>query len=161
MGCLQTTLLYGPTCSVRSGVTAMITEASYSDNLRPALACVNNRPQRTSRWPERRMIHRPDGSLALYHVNWGVRSTAHSRPSLTRVPELAVPQVVTALTSPPPANKESRFGSRTLTITPQKNDPGSVDETGTYTLNATNAQHDPKKGPAPVQLAAEKEHRGN
>ena len=29
-------------------------------------------------------------------------------------------------------------GSRTLTVTPQKNDPGSVDETVTYTLNATN-----------------------
>lgn len=29
-------------------------------------------------------------------------------------------------------------GSRTLTITPQKSDPGSVDETVTYTLKATN-----------------------
>jgi outer membrane protein OmpA-like peptidoglycan-associated protein len=29
-------------------------------------------------------------------------------------------------------------GSRALTITPQKNDPGAVDETVTYTLNATN-----------------------
>jgi len=29
-------------------------------------------------------------------------------------------------------------GSRTLTVTPHKNDPGSVDETVTYTLNATN-----------------------
>ncbi len=59
----------------------MITEASYSDNLRSALAYVNNRPERASRWPERWMIHRPDGSFALYHVNWGVRSTASkSRP---------------------------------------------------------------------------------
>jgi hypothetical protein len=109
VGCLQATLLHGPTCSVRSRVIAMITEASYSDNLRPALAYVNNRPERTSRWPERWIIHRPDGNLALYLVNWGVRSTAHFQPSLTRIPELAVPQVVTALTSAQPANKESRF----------------------------------------------------
>ena len=74
VGCLQTTLLYGPTFSVPSGVTAMITEASYSDCLTPALAYVNKRSDRTSRWPERWMIHRPDGSFALYLVNWGVRS---------------------------------------------------------------------------------------
>jgi hypothetical protein len=37
VGCLQTTLLCGPTCSVRSGLIAMISEAYYSDNLRPAL----------------------------------------------------------------------------------------------------------------------------
>jgi hypothetical protein len=80
----------------------MITEASYSDNLRPALAYVNNLPERTSRWPERWMIHRPDGSFALYLVNWGVWSTTHFQPSLTRIPELAVPQAVTA-------NKESGF----------------------------------------------------
>jgi hypothetical protein len=85
----------------------MITEASYSDNLRPALAYVNKRPERTSRWPERWTIHRPDGSFALYLVNWVVRSPAHFQPLLTRIPELAVPQVVTALTSPQPANKES------------------------------------------------------
>ena len=109
VGCLQTTLLYGPTCSVRSGVTAMITEASYSDNLRPALAYVNNLPERTSRWPERWMIHRPDGSFALYLVDWGVRPTTHFRPLLTRIPELAVPQVATALTSPQPKSKESRL----------------------------------------------------
>jgi hypothetical protein len=109
VGGLQTTLLYGPTCSVRSGVIAMITEASYSDNLRPALAYLDNRPDRTSRWPERWMIHRSDGSFALYLVNWGVRSTTQFRPSLTGIPEPAVPQVVTALTSPQPANKESRF----------------------------------------------------
>jgi hypothetical protein len=66
----------------------MITEASYSDNLRPALAYVNNLPERTSRWPKRWMIHRPDGSFALYLVDWGVRSTAHFQPSLTRIPEL-------------------------------------------------------------------------
>jgi len=109
VGCLQTTLLYGPTFSVPSGVTAMITEASYSDSLTPALAYVNKRSDRTSRWPERWMIHRPDGSFALYLVNWGVRSTAHIQPSLTRIAELAVPQVVTALTSPQPANNENRF----------------------------------------------------
>jgi len=87
----------------------MITEASYSDNLRPALAYVNNRPERTSRWPERWMIHRPDGSFALYHVNWGVRSTAHFQPSTTRLPELSDPDVMTALTFPQAANEGSSF----------------------------------------------------
>ena len=77
----------------------MITETSHSDNLRPILAYVNNLPERTSSWPERWMIHRQDGSFALYLVNWGVRSTAHFQPSLTRTPELAVPQVATALTT--------------------------------------------------------------
>jgi hypothetical protein len=109
VGCLQTTLRHGPTCSVRSGVIAMIAEASYSDNFRLALASVNNRPERTSRWPERWMIHRPDGSFALYLANWGVRSTADFQPLLTRIPELAVPQAVTALTAPQPANEESGF----------------------------------------------------
>jgi hypothetical protein len=109
VGCLQTPLLYGPTFSVPSEVTAMITEASYSDSLTPALAYVNKRSDRTSRWPERWMIHRPDESFALYLVNWGVRSTVHFQPSLTRIAELAVPQVVTALTSPQPANNENRF----------------------------------------------------
>ena len=33
-------------------------------------------------------------------VNRGVRSTAQFQPSLTRIPELAVAQVVTVLTSP-------------------------------------------------------------
>jgi hypothetical protein len=86
----------------------MIIKASYSDNLRPALAYVNNLPDRTSRWPKRWMIHRHDGSFALYLVDWGVQSTAHFPPELTRIPELAVPQA-TALTSPQPASKESRF----------------------------------------------------
>jgi hypothetical protein len=68
----------------------MITEAFYSDNLRPALAYVNNLPERTSRWPERWMIHRPDKSFALYLVNWGVWSTgplsplAHQNPRAGR-----------------------------------------------------------------------------
>jgi hypothetical protein len=84
----------------------MITEAFYSDNLRPALAYVSNLPNRTSRWPERWMIHRPDGSFALYLVNWAVWSTAHFQPSLTRIPELVVPQVATDPTSAQPANKE-------------------------------------------------------
>jgi hypothetical protein len=85
----------------------MITEAFFSDNLRPALAYVKNRPDRTSRWSERWMILRQDGSFALYLVNWGVQAPGHLQPSLTRIPELAVPQVVTALTSPQPATKES------------------------------------------------------
>jgi hypothetical protein len=81
----------------------MITEASYSDNLRPAPAYVNNRPE-TSRWPQRWMIQR-DGSFALYHVYWGVWSTAHFQPSLTRIPEPTGPHVVTAL---PPATRKQR-----------------------------------------------------
>ena len=87
----------------------MITEASYSDNLRPAVAYVNNLPERTFRWPGRWMIHRPDGSVALYLVNLGVRSLAHYQPLLTRIPELAVPQEATALNCPQPASKESWF----------------------------------------------------
>jgi hypothetical protein len=109
VGCLQTTLQYGPICSVCSAVTAMITEDPFSHGLRPALAYVKSRLERTSRRPERWPIHRPDGSFALYLVNWGVRSTAHFQPSLTRTPDLAVPQEVTALNSPQPANKESWF----------------------------------------------------
>src|ERR1700730_14808299 len=63
-------LQYGAPCSVRSGVIAMITEASYSDNLGPALAYANNRPEGT------------DESFALYLANRGVRSTAQLQPSL-------------------------------------------------------------------------------
>jgi hypothetical protein len=109
VGCLQTTLRCYAICSARSEATEMITEALYSDNLRPALAYVNNQPERTSLRLERWMIHRPDGSFTLYLVNWGVRSTARFQPSLTRIQELAGPQVATALISPQPANKENRF----------------------------------------------------
>ena len=91
------------------GVAAMITKTLYPDDLRPALACVNNRPERTARSPERWMIHRPDGSFALYLVTWEGASVAHSQPSLTRIPELAVPDVVTALSLPQPANTAGRF----------------------------------------------------
>ena len=90
----------------------MITEAPYFDNLRPALAYVNNLPERTSRWPERWMIYRQDSSLTLYLVNWDAGSTAHFQPALTRVPEPTGPQVATALTSLQPANKESMFLER-------------------------------------------------
>jgi len=86
----------------------MITEVSFSDNLKPALAYVNNLPERTSGWPERWIILRPDGSFALYLVDWGLRSTGNFQPSLIRIPELADPQA-TVLTSPQPASKESRF----------------------------------------------------
>jgi hypothetical protein len=89
----------------------MITAASCSDSLGPALAYGNNLPESTPRWPERWTIHRSDGSFALYIVNWGVRSTTHFQPSLTRIPELGVPQVVTALTSPQPANKRERVSA--------------------------------------------------
>jgi hypothetical protein len=107
--CLQTALLDGPTFSVPSGVIAMTTKAPYSDDLRPALACVNNRPERTSRWPERWMIHRPDGGFALYLVNWEVRSAGNFQPFLIRIPELIVPEVVNAFTPPRPVNKGSRI----------------------------------------------------
>jgi len=74
----------------------MITDASYSDEIRPGLAYVHNRPERTSRWLERWMIHRPDGGSALYLVNWEVRSAGNFQPFLIRIPELIVPEVVNA-----------------------------------------------------------------
>jgi hypothetical protein len=86
----------------------MTIEARYSDDLRPALACLNNQPERTARWPERWMIHRLDGSFAMYLVNWGAASTAGVQPFTTRLPELTDPDVMTALTIPQAAN-ESRF----------------------------------------------------
>jgi hypothetical protein len=89
----------------------MITDACYSDESRPGLAYVNNRPERTSRWPERWMIHRPDGSFALYLVNWEVRSAGNFQPFLIRIPELIVPEAVNAFTPPQPVNEGSRFRS--------------------------------------------------
>lgn len=64
----------------------MIREAPFSDGLRPALAYVNNRPERTSRWPERWMIHRPDGGFALYLVNvsWQLSALPHQDPGVDR-----------------------------------------------------------------------------
>ena len=91
-------------------VTAMITESSNFDNLRLALAYVNNQPKRTSRWPERWMSSRSDGSFALYLVNWEGASAAHFQPSLTRIPELAVPDVTTALSCPQLANTAQLSG---------------------------------------------------
>ena len=87
----------------------MITDASYSDEIRPGLAYVHNRPERTSRWLERWMIHRPDGGSALYLVNWEVRSAGNFQPFLIRIPELIVPEVVNAFTPPRPENKGSRI----------------------------------------------------
>lgn len=78
------------TWSVRFEVTAMIKEASHSDNARPALAYVNDRPERALRWPERWMIHRPDGTFALYLVNWKTNSAGNFHPSPIRIPELTV-----------------------------------------------------------------------
>jgi len=63
----------------------MITEAWNSENLRLAPAYVNNQPKRTSRWPERWMISRPDGSFALYLVNWEGASATSFQPSLSRI----------------------------------------------------------------------------
>ena len=77
----------------------MSTEASYSDNPRPALAYFNDQPERASRWPERWMIHRPDGTFALYLVNSKIRSGGDFQPFPSRIPELTVPQVVTAFAS--------------------------------------------------------------
>jgi hypothetical protein len=85
----------------------MITEATYTDDLRPALVCVNDQPERTARWPELWMIHRPDGSFAMYLVNWGVRSAADVQPSTTRLPDLTDPDVMMALTFPQLANEGS------------------------------------------------------
>ena len=82
----------------------MTIEARYSDDLRPALACVNNQPERTARWPERWMIHRPDGSFAMYLVNWGVLSAVGVQPSTSKLPELTDPDVMTALFLSQPAN---------------------------------------------------------
>jgi hypothetical protein len=87
----------------------MATKTLYSDDLRPALACVNNQPERTARWPERWLIHRPDGSFATYLVNWGVRSAAGVQPSTTKLPELTGPDVMTALFLPQPANEGCGF----------------------------------------------------
>ena len=90
----------------------MITEAPDSDNLRLGLAHVNNQPKRAARSPERWTIHRPDGSFALYLVNWKRVSAGQFLPSLIRIPELAVPDVATALCFPQPADTAGRFLER-------------------------------------------------
>jgi hypothetical protein len=90
----------------------MITEAPFFPDLRPALACVKSRLERTSRWLKRWMIH---GSFALYLVNWEIRSAADFQPSITRLPELPEltdPRVITALTFTQPANQGGRFLAR-------------------------------------------------
>ena len=111
LGRLQTPLLHGAISSVRSGVTEMTAEGPFPDDLRLALGCVNNRPKRTARWPER-WIHRADGSFALYLVNWEIPSAANFLSSVIRIPESTVPQVLTAVTSPPSVNEGSRFLER-------------------------------------------------
>ena len=68
----------------------MIREVSFSDNPKPALAYFNDRPQRASRWPERWMVQRPDGTFALYLVNWKIHSAGTFQPSPIRIPELTV-----------------------------------------------------------------------
>jgi hypothetical protein len=55
------------------------------------------------------MIHRQDGSLALYLVNSAMWSDGHFEPSITRLPELTDPGVTTALTITQPANEGGRF----------------------------------------------------
>jgi hypothetical protein len=84
----------------------MTTEVPFSHGLRPALAYVKNRLERTSRWPERWMIH---GSFALHLVNWEIRSGADFQPFITRLPELTDPRVMTALTFTQPASHGGRF----------------------------------------------------
>jgi hypothetical protein len=69
------------------------------------------RPKRTARWPERWIIHRADGSFALYLVNREIPSAAKFLPSVIRIPELTVPQVLTAVTSPPSVNEGAGFWS--------------------------------------------------
>jgi hypothetical protein len=83
----------------------MITEAPFFPDLRPALACVKSRLERTSRWLERWMIH---GSFALYLVNWEIRSAADFQFFITRLPERTDPRVITALTFTQPANQGGR-----------------------------------------------------
>ena len=68
----------------------MIRKASHSDNSRPALAYFNGRPERAFRWPERWMMHRQDGTFALYLVNWKINSAGNFQPSPIRIPELTV-----------------------------------------------------------------------
>jgi hypothetical protein len=87
----------------------MTTKTPYSNDRRPALACLNNQPERTARWPELWMIHRPDGNFAMYLVNWGARSAADVQPTTTRLPELTHPDVMTAPTFPQTANEGSSF----------------------------------------------------
>jgi hypothetical protein len=87
----------------------MITEAPYPENLKPALASASNQPARTSPWPQRWMIHRPDGSFARYLVNWEIGSGGNCQPSLLRIPELKVPQVETGFISPEPEKPSRRF----------------------------------------------------
>jgi len=87
----------------------MMTEAPYPDNPRPALASISNQPDRTSPWPQRWMIHRPDGSFALYLVSWEIGSCGHCQPSLIRIPEPTVPQVETGFIPPEAEKKSSRF----------------------------------------------------
>jgi hypothetical protein len=82
----------------------MIGEAPYSDDLRPALACVNSRPERTACWLERWMIHRPNVSRQL-----GIRSDADFQVSITRVPELTDPRLMAAVTFTQPANDGGGF----------------------------------------------------
>jgi hypothetical protein len=77
--CLQTALQYGPTSSVRSWVTVMIIEARYADDLRPALACVNNQPERTARWPE--LMDDSRAGRKLCHVSRQLGSTVSCRGS--------------------------------------------------------------------------------
>jgi hypothetical protein len=66
----------------------MIREAPFPDGLRPALACVNNRPGRTSGSPERWMVHRPDGGFAPVSrqlgnaVSWQLSALPHQDPGV-------------------------------------------------------------------------------
>ena len=85
----------------------MIREASHSDISRPALAYLNDRPERAPGWRERWMIHRPDGTFALYLVNWKIRSAGNFQPSPIRIPELTV-AAGDAFASLRPENKGSR-----------------------------------------------------
>jgi hypothetical protein len=78
----------------------MITRAPTPDDLRLALASANNRPERTACSQQRWMISRPDGSFALYLVNWKWGLGPPFQPFLTRIPELTIPEVITAPSFP-------------------------------------------------------------
>lgn len=54
------------------------------------------------------MIHGPDGSFAIFLVNWEVLSAVGVQPSTTKLPELTDPDVMTALFLPQPAKLRQR-----------------------------------------------------
>jgi hypothetical protein len=75
--------------------------ALHFDDLRPALAYVNNRPERASRPPERWVVHWRDRSIAVYLVHCEIGSGGDFQPFVIRIRELTVPYVVTVTSEAP------------------------------------------------------------